>query len=367
MQNPENKNLEVVINHHTFKVSLLEIITLILDKTEKHTKLYEACNQLIEGFKDDNFDQGRIIKKIYKTLSIPIYTQKMIDQDITLFNERNNENKIVTIIPGINIGSVIGSETFNKEDLQYFWGNLYIVYVSTVKMIASINKHNKIGDKWKTVEILQEKITNMGMLSEKNKKLFNPFIGLTNNLLTSTDTIIENSGLESVSAQGGLSPEMTTENFTQMLMSKIGGEKLASLGLEKMLNLDKLNEQLKNINQNDIDDATNNITNMLGATDDSDVKDVCSELVGNIVSELKTNGIKDIFSTAKTVSDKIGSQMDKNKMKKTASHLGNFMKNAGENMKSMKDENGNPIVNDDMMKMLTNSLKMFQGMGGNKQ
>lgn len=364
MNNPEtNKNLNMVINHHTFTVSLMEIINLILDKinskklnelNKSYVKLQESCELLRDGFKADDFDQGKIIKKVFKTLCK--YTEYLVEQNTKLFYEKNEENKIITSIPGVNIGLIVPH--LDPQELTHLWGHIYMIFVSSAKMILSINKHDKMELTIKTVKILQEKITLMGLTTGKDKKTFNPYIGFTDDITTSTDLIQLGHDVETPS-------EITNENFTELLMGKLGSSQLAGLGLDKLVDLNKLNTQLQDIKQSDIDDATTNIATMLGASDDADVKDICGELVNNIVSDLKKNGIKNIFDTAKSVSSSLGNKLDRNKMKKTAQHLGNFMKNSEANLKTMKDDNGNPIINDNLMQTITNSLKMFQSMEPN--
>lgn len=142
----ETKNFEIVVNHHSFVTSLTEFVSIVKNKSlentfdqsnpklvASHKRLRETCAKLLDGFSAKNgddgeeFDQGRIIKKIYKTLSS--HTDKLLGttdeagnftSDVTLFTIRNEEGKIVTIIPGLDVNLVIG--LMNPEELNSLWG-----------------------------------------------------------------------------------------------------------------------------------------------------------------------------------------------------------------------------------------------------
>jgi len=136
--------------------------------------------------------------------------------------------------------------------------------------------------------------------------------------------------------------------------------------LNKILPFDKINEQLKNIGEEDMTEATNHITNLLGADDNEDVKDVCDDLIKNIVGEIQNNGgdISNMFDIAKKVTDKIGNSIDKDKMQKTASKLSDFLNNGESMLKNMKDENGN-AVGEDIMNQMKGPLEMMKNMENN--
>ena len=139
-------------------------------------------------------------------------------------------------------------------------------------------------------------------------------------------------------------------------------------GIEKLVDINQLNEQLKNVKQEDIDEATKSITKMLGAEDDNDVAEVCERLVGGIVEDLKENadkGIQGMLETAKKVSQTVGQQIDRTKMGKTVDKLANFMKDGESNLKNLTDKKGNPI-GEQLMESLKGPLEMAQKMSKNK-
>lgn len=361
---PEEKNFEIVVNHLSFTTALTEFVTLVKNKSlentfdqkniklvTSHKRLRETCTKLIAGFSNDggseDFDQGRIIKKIYKTLSTHI--DKLLGttddkgnytSDVTLFTIRNDEGKIVTIIPGLDVNLVIGLLT--PEELKSLWGYLYIIFISSVRMISTINKHKQEGNIWNTLPIFQARVTKLGLTAGTNKKLFNPYVGLT------SDTTLD------VSTMFAAVDDIKQPSAESML---------GNLGLDinKLIDVDKLNEALKNIGQDDINEATKHIVSVLGASGDNDTSSVYATLVNDIVDDLKTNGLTNMFETAQSVSKKAAGKVDRNQMTKAAMGLSNFMKNGEEQMKQMKDDKGNPL-GADIMKTLETPMNLISAM-----
>jgi hypothetical protein len=136
---------------------------------------------------------------------------------------------------------------------------------------------------------------------------------------------------------------------------------LSQLGIDKMVDMDKLNDQLKNMNEDEIQDVTKNITEILGANNDDDVKEVCSTLVRNIVDNLKENGISNMIETLSSISKNVGDKIDPNKMKKTAASMNTFMQNSESHLRNLKDENGNNI-GDKIFKTMGKPLELAKYM-----
>lgn len=368
----EQKNLNIAINHKHFTISLIEILELIIKKSEvinldklnmtlkqnvrlykSHMKLRSVCNDLKKGFSTERteFDQGRIIKKIYKVFTQ--YLDKLYpDTNISLFSLKNEKGEIITMIPGLDISVV--AKDFDEKELDTLWGHFYMLYISSVGMISSINNHKKEGKIWEIMPKLLEKVTKMGLITEG--KMFNPYIGLIQDSEEyNVDTMFEN--VDEIKTPTGPSLED--------VFKLTGVDKLFKLtGIDKLVDINQLNEQLQNVKQEEIYEATRNITKLLGAENDSDITDICGTLVQGIVEDLKANpngGIKSMFETAKSVTEKLGATLDKNKMKKTALQLSEFLKNGENNLKNMKDDKGNPI-GEKIMKSLEIPLKLAQSM-----
>jgi len=259
------------------------------------------------------------------------------------------KGETVTIIPGLDLGLVVKS--LNEDELKILWGHFYMMYISSVNMIAEINNHKKEGKIWEILPKLRDKVIKSGLIIGKDKKSFNPFIGLyqmqetgeydVNKMFTNVEEL-----------KTGQSAGMTMEDIFKMT------------GVDKLVDVGQLNDQLKNCKQEDIDDATENITKLLGAEKDGDVKDVCHTLVTEIVSDLKTNGLTSMFDTAKSVSQRVGKTMDKNKMRKTANQLNEFMSHGEEKLKGLKNEKGENIGSK-IFDSLKIPLQLAQSMGSN--
>ena len=331
-----DENFEFVVNHRHFVTSIVSILDLIKNKVntidnskikEKYKdRLVKSCDKVLDSYRKENssFDEGKIIKKIYKIVkkNMTLIKEKKSD----LFTLKDEENRILTIIPGIDIG-LIYNYLDDKENLS-FWQYMYLMLISAIKMINSANSDNKKENEEinELLKIMELEITKTGVTV--NGMMFNPFIGIgqenteysINELYTGEMEGIDNSKVPSVGI------DMV----------------LQSLGVDKMLNMDKLNDQLKNISENDVQEATKNITELLGAQDES-VKGVCDKLVKSIVKNLKKNGLTNMVDTLQAVTSEIENDMDKEAMQKTADQMNLFMQNSESRLRNMKDENGNNI------------------------
>ena len=365
--NANQKKMNILINNKHFVTSLVEILDLLSNKSNEldlstldldspqnvrlykdHTRLRKACNVLKYNFTsddaDENFAEGQIIKKVYKTLTTNL-SLFFPDSKLELFSLTDKNGAIVTIIPSIDIRLI--AKTMNESELNTLWGYLYMLYVSAVGMILEANDHKKEGKVWAIIPQMKEKITQMGIM--KDGKIFNPFIGIAqDNEKYDVNTMFQN---------------VEKSNPTGPSMDDV----LKLAGVDKLVDIDHLNDQLKNVKQEDISEATKNITKLLGAENDEDINDVCSTLVEGIVSDLRANpdrGIKNMFETAKSVTEKIGNKLDKSKMEKTAMQLSRFLQNGESNLKNMTDDKGNPI-GDKIMKSLEGPLKFAQNFKSN--
>lgn len=362
-----NKNIEIQVHHKYFTASLVEILDLLLKQSHEidfdkldvsiknnvkvikgHTKLRSVCNDLKKGFESSyqsEFDQARIIKKIYRVLTQNL-DKLYPEPDKSLFTLKNDKGEIITIFPGLDMALV--TNALNDEDTKTLWGHMYMLYISSVGMISAINNHKKEGKVWDIIPKMKEKVTKMGIFG----KSFNPFIGLMQDD-TEYDVKTMFDKVDEIKAPSG--PSM--EDVFKMT------------GVDKLVDVNQLGEQLKNVKQEDINDATMSIAKLLGAEHDNDVKEVCGTLVEGIVSDLKANpegGIKSMFETARSVTEKLGPKIDRSKMKKTATKLTTFLKNGESNLKNMKDEMGNPI-GEKIMESLKIPLKLAESMEGRGQ
>lgn len=347
-----DQNFVLAMNQKFFAISLLTIMDLteaksqeLIDlskldltiKAEKklhksHTTLRLCCQEIRRGFTtDDEYDQGRIIKKIYKTLTLNLDKLDPEPQP-SLFSLKNEQGATVTIIPGCDIGLIVGA--LNEDESATLWNHVYMMYISSVKMITIINNHNKEGKAWDLLPKFQERIIRAGLIVGKDRKTFNPFLGLGFQQDAPQDYGVDQMFTGVDELRTGMEAGLSMEDVFKMF----GIDKLGDFG-----DITQLNEQLKNCKQEDIENTANNLTELLGAEDDGDVKNACHTLVTEIVTDLKTNGLTNMFDTAKSVSSRIGTTIDKKTMIKTASKLQNIVANGEDKIKGMKNEKGENI------------------------
>ena len=296
-------------------------------KIESHRKLRSTCEEILLEFDnkssnldDSNVDQVKIIKKVFYVLKD---NMELLDKrDPALFTIRNAENKITSIVPGININLVY--EFLDEKEKKKLWFLLYALFVSSVTLVYSNTPENK--HKKSVTEMVTKLRKEMVVLSKD----------------VDTDIVAYNVFM-------GLSGDEADDINMESLMSKdimIPGTEanagfLNNLGLGNLMNLGSLSDEIKKFSDDDIQDTVNTLGEMLG--NDSDVKDVCSTMVKTVIDDLKVNGLENIFDIAQRVQSKLGGVITPDKMAKTAFKMGDLMENNKDKLKDLKDENGNPI------------------------
>ena len=289
------------------------------NKVEVHKKFRQTCDDIIaeyqssSGLDDSTVDHVKIIKKVFYVLKDN--TELIKTKDSKLFTVKNNENKITTIIPGLNINLIY--QYLSEEQSSEVWTHIYTMFVSSVTMVyanTSQSRHKK--HVLETVDFCKKE------LAKSSNPMINVFMGLGSSGA--------NLDLESLMNKDILIPG--TEANTGLL---------GSLGVDKLMNLDSLSDEIKNFTENDVNETIDTLGGLLG--NDSDVKDVCSTMVKTVISDLKTNGIENIFDVAKRVSSQLSGLIDPNKMAKTANKMTDLMANNSDKLKDLKDDNGNPI------------------------
>lgn len=353
METEMDKDLELVNRQTHFVSAVVSLIQMAKDKSQSieltltpaqqktHLKFRDTCDNILAEYTTDNagVDQGRIIKKVFKTLKDNI--EHLKTKDVSLFTKRNSENKIITIIPGLNLGLIVSY--FSEEEVARLWQYVYMMFVSSLRMIYMVNESRKKPELLDVLTTFETELGKSGMLV--CGKVFNPYVGLGADSIEGVDELLKSA--DGIKSTGGA---MST------------GGMLSMLGIDKMMDVGELSKKLKNISQSDIDEATKNITDLLGASGDSDVKEVCSTLVNDIVADLKVNGLDSFSTVAERISEKIGDKFDANKMKKTALKMGNMVNNSGDLLKNLKYKDGKPI-GEDILRHLSVSLGLAQTMG----
>ena len=306
--------------------NLVEEKKLPENKLEAHRKLKNTCEEIILEFTsssstmdDSTVDQVKIIKKVFYVLKDNM--ELLEKRDAKIFTIRNEENKITSIVPGININLLY--EYLDESEQKKVWFYLFALFVSSVTLVYSNTpeaKHKKsVLD---IVAKLKKEMVTMSKELGTDMVAYNVFMGINND-----------------SSEINMDSLMSTEITIPGTEANAGF--LGNLGLGNLMNLGSLSEEIKKFSDNDIDETIDTLGELLG--NDSDVKDVCSTMVKTVIEDLKINGVENLFDIAQRVSSKLGGVISHDKMAKTAFKMGDLMENNKDKLKDLKDENGNPI------------------------
>lgn len=362
--NPED-NRELVVQIQRFTASSITMLNLLRDAclndqgnvhrndqvdlhrdARSQDRFMTASQKFIDSIKEqnDDFDYTRFIKKAFTVLRIDSAIVRLREKDSRLFNQRDSNNKIMTILPGIDLR--FGYKFLNEDEQKLFWQYMYLLSGSVFRIMKIINpvKIERYQNVIDTLDFIESELAKTGVIF--NNQIFNPFIGVGENR--------EGYSVDEMFTGGELPKEhnVSIESVLNML------------GVDKMIDEDKLNEQLKTIGEEQVNEATEKIAQMLGASDNPEVKEVCNTLIKDIVENLKENGINNIGDTLQKVAQNAKGNIEMNKMRKTASSMRDFMANGQERMKDMKDANGNPI-GQQLMNSLSIPMSMMNTMNMN--
>jgi len=334
-----NRELVVQIQRFTAStVSMLDLLKTACSKQDK-TELTDRDIRSIDRFltssqafidqmrdTDNEFDFTRFIRKAFTTLKIKEHCEYLVNKDKRLFEVRDNDNKIQTILAGIDLK--IGYNALTEPDTVSFWQYMYLFTSSVFHLIKTSNEtafEKKYQYVTETLEILEADIAKTGVMF--NNQIFNPFLGVGNNRTGSGYSVEE-------MFTGGELPKQQSVSIESVL---------SMLGVDKMFDEKKLQEELKGFTDEHASQATDKIVGLLGASDKPEVREVCNTLIKDIVADFKINGMSNVGETLKKVAENAKMTIDPNKMKQTAHSMKGFMANGQEAMKDMKDANGNPI------------------------
>jgi len=332
-------------------IGILELLQTSCQRQDQGDRYIDrfisSSQKLIENLKelDQNFDYSRFVKKAFSVLKTPESCSLLREKNSKLLNLRDENNKKITIIPGIDLG--IGYKTLTPEENIQFWQFMFLFSSSIFSMIKASNseKFSKYVHVEQTNQHINDVLMKTGVLF--NDRVFNPFIGLG-----------EKDGtyqLDDMFTQGEL-PKQQNVSIESVLKM---------MGVDKMFDETKLNEQLKNLTDTQMKEATDGILKLMGAQNNPEVKEVCDLLVHDIVSQLKEGGfnLNNMSDTMFKVAENAKDRIDMDKMRKTVSSMKNFMENSHEKIRNMKDENGNPI-GEQLMSKMAGPLSMINLMNG---
>lgn len=350
-----SENGEIMIYMQRFTASVIALLNTMKKGVEKidtlsdndqklKDRLFHAIDKFSHGLKNqtDEFDYSKFIKKVYYCLRDDNTLKMVREKDPKLFSMRDANNRIITIIPGVDIRFAM--KYLNEDELKEFWPNFYLFISSTFRMIQLINSDKLQNNEviTETIEYMNKEIALTGVIFDK--QIFNPFIGVQ-------DENGEKLTVEQMFNTTGIKP---------VDISNVGSMEsmLNMMGVENLISTENLKKQLDGLGEEHVTEATTKIVEMLGAQNNDDVKEVCGTLIKDIVENLKTNGIENIGSTLMNVANMTKGKLDINKMKKTAMSMQYFMNNSTEKMKEMRDTDGNPI-GENLMNTLSSYMNLM--------
>jgi hypothetical protein len=260
------------------------------------------------------FDQLHMHKVILRYVGMMReHEQALKNCDESIFN-----NKLI-VFPGIDLAEIWPNVANEKKKKLFIY--LHTLLVISDMMIQLSNSETPTP----TSSTLP--VSNVAV-SKDGVDTFDPFVGVGRN-----DDVLDVNNM----FDGELPPEEQTAGTSMM-------PGLNSLMGMSGFNMNELTDQLKNMNKDDIDDATNSIQSLLGSGTDDQTSGLISDMLTNIRDELKNddissgNPVDNILKIAESVANKMKPQMENSQV--DMSQLFNSTKNLADNC---KDKNGNSL------------------------
>lgn len=338
---------------------------LIVESTQKKVsdnleKLKTSSNNFLSSIMNGELSidgVSGIIKKIFNAISSNY--QMLSDKNPRLFQLKSTKDDgrqvTITLIPGIDM--VYSWYTLDTQSRENLWFYLENMFISGTKMIHLVNETSVSNFDTKILKEL-----NYAKLKKDFSEAF-PEQQVINVINLDIDPFL---GIGVDNQELGLENFVQTNN-TQQVQQPGLGSMAKMLGVDKMINMEELSKQLKNISKTEIEDATSNIKKLLGSNVDEGTSEMIGTILSDITEQLKesdlSNGdpITNIISIAEKVAKNAIPKIDPNKvdMKKVFESTQNLAN-------SYKDKDGKPIMGGDNnpIAMLTQLMKGQMNMKG---
>jgi|SRR3989344_1148431 len=244
-----------------------------------HQVLQKHCVRIKTDFSSDKFNCGDVIKKICKLISANLNLFYPIPNK-QLFQLRNEDNKLITLIPGLNINLIF--DLLNEDELNKLWCSIYTLYICSIELLF-----NKSENRKKMPLALYKKLPKLySKLNEMNGSiiLFNIYdgIGDENDIMD-----IDNLFLT-----------FTNNNLGNSDISNM----LSNISLDSMGPLYKmLKTNLQDIPQSELDNISKSISQLLGTSNDVEMNNLFSKMINNLSSEIKKSDNLDFNSLCKNM------------------------------------------------------------------
>ena len=330
----------------------------------RHTKLREMCTKLVSGMKlfdetaKPDYNMHDIIKKIYKVLyqNFDLLEGAEGQSDHKIFKLIDDNNNIITIIPGVDL-SLISKSFKEGEQMNKFWGYIYVMFIASIKMSLIANKNSKkmtgeyLSNLKRMIKILQKRVNNYGLSADK--KLFNPYFGIN---VTSDDSTLS---IEDMFAN----VETTNANIVESMISNLDIGKFIS----KFIDVESINSHLKNIKESEIKGAIDMVSEILNVGDNTNVRNNINYMAGELITDLKKNGISNILETTQNLGKRLNEKVDKKCMQETGGLLKDLLENGEERMQKLINKSDpqtaeNIKQNSAMFKQFAKPMKLLKSL-----
>ena len=145
---------------HRFTLSSVSLLMLLQQVNERDTnetkskeRFMSTSSKLVNSMKnaDDDYDYTKMIKKSFGILKDNKFSKLLKEKSYELFNLRNDDKQIITLIDGIDLR--VGYKLMTEEELTNFWQYVYL-YCSSVLNIIKINNPDKFTKYTKVIDTL---------------------------------------------------------------------------------------------------------------------------------------------------------------------------------------------------------------------
>lgn len=251
----------------------------------------EGTQKALDVYK--NLDIAKVIFRTYHLLKDN--STQINNKDETLFNLP------FIVLPDIDVSKSWPILIKGQKDKLFTY--LRILMIETDILI---NQQPKQLDQTQTQE---NKETNDVIVKVTPSLEFDPYVGVGEN---NSEKFGVN---EMFSSLDNIEDETTAGPGLETIMKMTG--------IHKLVNLSELSEQLKNMKKEDIENATNNIKELLGDSVDPSTTSLITDMLTNISEEMKNNDmgkgdpLKNILNIAESVASKMKPQIENNNIDMT--------------------------------------------------
>ena len=367
-QQQQQQQGEVTENYYRCKTMLLLLLKQFVAKINKfcdenvdnpkNIKLIsvsEACKGVINSFDETNkeFDKMKYIKKMFYNVKDNCLNEFQ-HKDACMFTMKNDENKIITMIPQINIKLIY--DILDNKERVIFWDSYHLLYFYTFKIFFDLNDKNreKCLSNASLMEVIVKIETDSKLHLEKKKQekknetggvvsdQFNPFITISGSNLQINDMLEGKlssdegfSVLEAVTSLFGISGDSKISDITKKFEMEEPYKKLIDF--------------IQNISEDNINGVYETLAENLDCKDNEKLEERTKNLVKSALQKIKEANlekVEDLLKLGTEISESLGNIDEDEKnifmgvMQKLVTDNSDILKSITE----LKDRDGNNMI-----------------------